>query len=121
MIPADIKTLIKEFENEIRRKDGGGQVRLRVIRDALLQRGAPAVEPLIALLKSNSVAVSAEAAPLLGGVADKRAVIPLTETLNDERFYRMRKIAKKAAAQSLGKLDDEHAIEPLKNTLRRDR
>ena len=72
--------------------------------------GAPAVEGLIAILenKTESEIARVSSASALGTIADKRAVLPLINTLKDEN-----KNIRSISAISLGTLKDKRALSPL--------
>lgn len=70
--------------------------------------GAPAVGPLLALLKDSNAAVRMRAAEALGETADRRAVEPLVQALRDHDA-----LVRIEAAWALGKIKDPRAIEPL--------
>jgi HEAT repeat protein len=70
--------------------------------------GVPAVEPLIARLQQGSESARAEAADLLGGIRDNRAVLPLVSALEDQTWN-----VRYAAASALGKIKDQRAVAPL--------
>jgi HEAT repeat protein len=76
-----------------------------VAAEALVQIGAPAVEPLIAAL--NEGKLFHEAAKALGQIGDPRAVEPLIAALNEG------KAVSSAVAEALGQIGDPRAVEPL--------
>ena len=62
---------------------------------ALKKIGTPAVEPLIAALKSKDKEIKGYAASILGGIKDNRAIEPLIDLL-DDKDSTVRKMASKA-------------------------
>jgi len=91
---------------------------------ALRQIGKPAVEPLIASLKSNSMSVKLSAAMILGDLKDNSAVEPLIQELlldsYDETSWVFRAAFRFEAARALGKIKDPRATEVLKTMLNDD-
>jgi HEAT repeat protein len=77
-------------------------------RKALVKIGTPAVEPLIAALQNNNKDVRQDAATILGQFGDERALEPLIALLNDSYSG-----ARIAAVEALGSLGDERILEPL--------
>lgn len=91
-------------------KDVGQKVRYLLTRQEqtkVVQLGAPAVEPLIEALRSESAFAAAEALGKIGGV---RAVEALIEALKGEAVV--------GATQALGETKDARAVEPLVQMLR---
>jgi HEAT repeat protein len=77
---------------------------------SLVKIGAPAVEPLIAVIKNkNSDSFRTKAITLLGNIRDNRAVDPLILLLNETNSDEIRV----AAAIALGTIGDKRAVEPL--------
>jgi HEAT repeat protein len=76
--------------------------------DECVQIGAPAVAPLIAMLKDILAGPRAGAAETLGRIGDRRAVESLIASLKDEEIEVIQ-----AAAGALGKIGDARAVEPL--------
>lgn len=74
----------------------------------LVAIGAPAVEPVIATLKSENPYVREAAAYILGSIGDRRAVEPLIEVLGDPES-----VVREAAATALGDIKDPRARKPL--------
>ena len=83
------------------------QALIRQIGD-LGENGAPAVEPLIGLLRDNDPEVRWSAAQALGKIGDVRAVEPLIRLLGDSDTN-----VRSSAAPALGLLGDVRAVEPL--------
>ena len=81
-------------------------------RDALVNLGEPAVEPLIEALKDEDYHVRDGAADALGNIGDERAIEPLIQTLKDKEWP-----VRSGAAHALGKIGDINAVEPLINAL----
>lgn len=76
------------------------------------------VQTLIQSLRDHSADVARDAAVELGGAKDASAVAPLIEVIeNNDGFYH--DVVRAAAAESLGRLGDVRAVEPLL-TLSRD-
>lgn len=75
---------------------------------ALVKIGKPAVEPLIASLKSKNWRIRVRAALVLGEIKDSRAVEPLIAALKDKKH-----LIRASAVAALAKIDDPRAIEPL--------
>ena len=74
---------------------GGDKIYYRVkefARDALIEMGEVAVEPLIAALKDQSDSVREYAVMALGEIGDKRAVEPLIAALKDQSVSVRRKV-----------------------------
>jgi uncharacterized repeat protein (TIGR01451 family) len=73
-------------------------------------RAVETVEPLIALLKDQSVYRFARicAAEALGKLGDKRAIEPLIKALSDKEDY-----VRYAAAHALGEFPEQAVVEPL--------
>jgi hypothetical protein len=93
-----IPTLILELDTE-----QGVDAILR-IKDI----GAPAMEPLITLLKDEDPALRAGAAQGLGWIGESDAIEPLIFVLNDVDFR-----VRAEAAWALGEIKDESAVDPL--------
>lgn len=79
----------------------------QAVAHALASIGAEAVASLCALLSSATGQSRISAAIVLGEIGDSRAVAPLIEALDDERFY-----VRDALALALGRMG-EAALEPL--------
>ncbi|MBN1451854.1 MAG: HEAT repeat domain-containing protein [Anaerolineales bacterium] len=77
--------------------------------DALVQIGAPAVEPLLAAYKGKDGRVNSDVIRLLGRLGDARAVETLIAELESNRLFGVRS----AAAAALGRIGDPRAVEPL--------
>lgn len=84
--------------------------------DALINIGAPAVEPLleamIEALDEGDIALSSDIIYVLGNIGDSRAVVPLIGMLNDDNGTVRRK-----AAVALGTIGDMRAVQTLINAL----
>jgi len=78
----------------------------RAAADALVAIWSPAVDPLIAALKSKHQPVRVSAAEALGKLGDVRAVAPLIAALEDGTLGL-------EAVEALGKLGDSRAVEPI--------
>ena len=76
--------------------------------EALTQIGLPAVEPLIAAFKDSEWKVRQVAASALGTIGDARAVEPLIAALKDSD-----KDVRQLVVQALGKIGEATAVEPL--------
>jgi len=70
--------------------------------------GAPAVDPLVSVLKYSDKDVRQAAVEALGRIGDIRAVDPLVTMLKDSDWH-----VRQAAAEALGKIGDVRAVEPL--------
>jgi HEAT repeat protein len=95
---------------------GNENMKLTVGREAaraLTAAGADAVEPLIGALARNATEARASAAWALGAIGDRRAVLPLTETLRRDADETTRE----QAAWALGAIGDESAVEGLSAAL----
>ncbi|MEM4251662.1 MAG: HEAT repeat domain-containing protein [Candidatus Bathyarchaeia archaeon] len=95
---ASVKPLIDALARE-----GGNR---QAVAHALASIGSRAVPALCALLSSTGQP-KISAAIVLGEIGDSRAVAPLVEALDDERFY-----VRDAVALALGRMG-EAALEPL--------
>jgi HEAT repeat protein len=80
---------------------------------ALTAAGAEAVEPLIDALSRNEVEARSNAAWALGAIGDRRAVLPLTETLQRDADETTRE----QAAWALGAIGDGGAVDGLSAAL----
>jgi HEAT repeat protein len=80
----------------------------RKAAESLATIGAPAVEPLIAVLTSSKEVARGCAAWALGKIGDARAVEPLIAALGDSNDH-----VRELAASALGKIGDSRAVEPL--------
>lgn len=82
------------------------------IGETLRQIGAPAVEPLVAELREGDPHVQSQAATVLGGIGDRRALEGLVEVLgcNDQEV-------RKRSAEALGAIGDQGAVDALVNHL----
>jgi HEAT repeat protein len=67
------------------------------------------IQNLISTLDHEEVELRANAAQMLGGIKDIRAVDPLIKALNDDANFKVRRIA----ALSLGEIGDARAVNPL--------
>lgn len=76
------------------------------IRDALVEVGAPAVEPLIAIVQEGGPS-RADAASILGRIGDSRAVESLRGALDDPSEH-----VRKAARTALGQIQADATIDP---------
>ena len=75
----------------------------------LIKIGAPAVEPLIAVLQDhNSFPLHCEIIKALGVIKDKRAVEPLLYVLRDKKLH-----FRGEAVKALGQIGDKTAVKPL--------
>jgi HEAT repeat protein len=77
-------------------------------QEALVKIGEPAVEPLIASLRSKNLKIRVRAAIVLGEIKDLRAVEPLIAALKDKKY-----LIRASAVAALAQIDDPRAIEPL--------
>ncbi len=84
-------------------------------KEALTEIGAPAVEPLIALLKDENKFVWQDAAHALGTIGDARAVEPLTQMLDEVDDYDAPAVI--VALEHIGGA----GLEPLLKALKHDR
>jgi len=92
----------------ILRKDKDRNVRWRA-EDALVNIGAPAVEPLIKMLSDDSWRVRRRAVRTLGKIRDPRAIDALVVSMKtDEDCY-----VRKSAAGAIGEIKDPRAGEIL--------
>jgi HEAT repeat protein len=80
---------------------------------AVVEIGAPAVEPLIAALSNKNAGIRNVAAQALGRIEDARAVEPLIAALADTD-----EIVPQMAAKALGWIGDPRAVEPLIRALK---
>jgi HEAT repeat protein len=101
--PRAIESLIQHMAGA-----GLGTSLSETVGDALVEIGAPAVEPLIAELNNGSYVRRGIAASLLGKIGDPRAVEPLIAALSDSDIG-----VRRWAAEALGKIGDPRAVEPL--------
>ncbi len=125
--PPDIEKLKAKGDIRGLIKAGGNNKQREKAVEALVQIGAPAVEPLIAALtrKNRWGRVAAGAAQALGEIGDPRAVEPLIGTLvGDKRYFVLEAGTvvpdmwlSVIAATALGKIGDPRAVEPLVATL----
>jgi HEAT repeat protein len=76
--------------------------------DKCIEIGAPAVEPLIAVLKDNDSDVRKAAIGALMKIGDARATEPLIAALKDSDWQ-----VRRSAAEALAKIGDARATEPL--------
>ena len=81
--------------------------------DEVVKIGAPAIAPLIAVLRDEDANVRRNAAKDLGKIGDKRAVEPLIAILEDPD-WRIRS----DAVLALGKIGDKKAVDPLIDALK---
>ena len=93
-------------------KDKNWLVRLNA-REALLQIGEPAFEPLIAALKDKNSRFRWQAAWVMGRIKTEKAIQPLIEALADADW-----MVRDEAAVALTKIDSEKVIEPLSDALK---
>lgn len=85
------------------------QIDLLTLRwDRAVEKGAAAVDPLIAALKDADPRVRGDAAKALGKLRDTRALVPLVERLKDSDVR-----VRASSALALGWLGDHQAVEPL--------
>lgn len=75
---------------------------------ALKQIGEPAVDALIAASRDHRPKVREYSCEALGGIHDRRAVVPLIARLKDSEPS-----VRKAAVNALGGIGDTNAVEPL--------
>lgn len=94
---------VKPLIDALARESGNRQA----VAYALASIGAQAVPALCELLSSAKDQPKISAAIVLGEIGDSRAVAPLVEALDDERFY-----VRDAIALALGRIG-EAALEPL--------
>ena len=82
------------------------------IGETLRQIGAPSVEPLVTELREGVPHVQSQAAMILGGIGDRRALEGLVAALesNDQEV-------RKRSAEALGAIGDEGAVDALVNHL----
>jgi len=101
--PSAVATLIV-----ILKKDKDWSVRWSA-EDALVSIGAPAVEPLIKMLKDDSWRVRRRAVRTLAKIRDPRAIEPLVASMkaDDDNYVR------KSAAGAIGEINDPRAGEIL--------
>lgn len=76
--------------------------------EEVVQLGAVAVEPLVAVLQNGDSTTRASAAEVLGKIKDPRAFEPLVASLHD-----WDKQVRQVAALALGEMGDARAVEPL--------
>lgn len=97
-------------------KDDYAPVRNAAV-DALINIGAPAVEPLleamIEALDEDDIDLSSDIMHVLGNIGDSRAVVPLIGMLKEDNDA-----VRKNAALALGKIGDKRATQHLINALR---
>ncbi len=118
--PASVEPLAKalarlsQTSKTRRTADGKGPeiMEPEALAAALGRLGAPAVTPLIRLLKSDDREVRRWVAFALGQTGDLRAIEPLAERLEDNRSE-----VRKAAAHALGALGNPSVLAPLKKGL----
>lgn len=95
------------------KKDKDREVRWRA-EDALVNIGAPSVEPLVKMLKDDSWRVRRRAVRTLGKIRDPRAIAPLVALMKtDDDCY-----VRKYAARAIGEINDTRANEILISALR---
>jgi HEAT repeat protein len=110
-VSKDIQGLIKDLD--FLKK---WQVRKAAI-EALVNIGAPAVEPLITALESKDFHVWADAAKALGKIGDLRAIPSLINVLNTaKKFHIKGNIIREPAEDALVKMGSS-AVEPLISAL----
>jgi HEAT repeat protein len=87
----------------------------RQASDALIRRGKPAVQPLMAAIRENTFTVFTlpEAIRALGGIGNTQAVDLLIEELESRIVHAIQE-----AIKGLGSLGDPQAIEPLIDVFR---
>jgi HEAT repeat protein len=88
-----------------------------VVRILGLIGNTKAVEPLIDVLKDNSVVVRSEATKALGLISDRRATVSLIDLLTNKNEWITVRIN---AASLLGSIKDERAVMPLIDELKSD-
>ncbi|MFC2011480.1 HEAT repeat domain-containing protein [Chloroflexota bacterium] len=81
----------------------------------LVEIGTPAVEPLIAVLENGHSLVRESTTEALGKIGDARAVEPLIAVLENEDS-----LARKSATEALAKIGDARAVEPIIAVLERE-
>ncbi len=75
----------------------------------LIKMGAPAIEPLIAVLQDHkSFPLHFDIIKALGAIKDKRAVEPLLSVLRDRKMHFREEVVK-----ALGQIGDKTAVKPL--------
>jgi HEAT repeat protein len=84
-------------------------LRNRIVK-ALESVGEPAVDPLIASLKSGQWYVREGASVALGNIGEVRAIEPLLELLSDKN-----RSVTEAAKKAIGKISSRHAINSDRN------
>ncbi len=113
----DVQGLIKALGYKTRGVDFQTESKIRhAAAGALVEIGAPAVEPLLVALRNEDMAVRYRAAYALGDIGDRRAVEPLIAALKDAYGD-----VRRAAATALGKIGDLRAVEPLLAMFNNDR
>lgn len=100
-------------------KDEYPPVRERA-RWALIELGAPAVEPLTKSLHDFDPGIKVNIAKILGDIQDPGAVEPLIQALLVDASQDQSWLFRLEAARALGKIKDQRALEPL-NILLEDR
>jgi HEAT repeat protein len=89
-------------------EEGGAYWVVKGAWDKCIEMGAPAVAPLIAVLKDSDSDVRKAGAWALGKIGDARAAEPLIAALKDRN-----KDVRKAATKALGQIGDARGVEPL--------
>lgn len=113
----DVPGLIKALEYKARASNHKAEIEIRhAAARALVEIGAPTVEPLLVALRNEDMSVRYRAAYALGDIGDPRAVEPLIAALKDKKWD-----VRRAAATALGKMGDSRAVEPLLAMLNNDR
>ena len=83
-------------------------------RDALIEIGLPAVDPLIEALRKNNADVAGFSAYALGQIGDSRAIEPLISALEHKQPS-----VGKASAAALAEFGDSHSIDAVIDKIRR--
>jgi hypothetical protein len=96
------------------KKDKDGHVRASA-EDALVNIGAPAVEPLTVMLKDNAWRVRRRAVRTLGKIKDPRALEPLVAVMKMDKDCYVRKFAALAIGETNDPRGAEILISGLKN------
>lgn len=86
----------------------------KAVGEALVRIGVPAVEPLVASLKSTQAGARQSAANVLAEIADPGAADALVDMLQTDDTY----AGRTAAANALGQIKDARAIWALVNVLK---
>jgi HEAT repeat protein/protein-S-isoprenylcysteine O-methyltransferase Ste14 len=100
----ELARVLKEADNRTEKREAAGR---------LIEMGAPAVDPLLALLDDDDPIVRAYSAGALGGLETERVVAPLIALLGDDDSY-----VRRTAAEALGRTGSAEAVGPLVEALR---